>query len=835
MIRFCDREVASVEYNSISRQELLHYFLKGHLEEIVCIYDEYGYMGYTTYHTLLHSISLEAAVIRDVLVLDESIWTEAKKLFLSHKSRINKHPLLPVVDWEGNLVSFAYEDGDANRELRQIRQLQGNPNGTQFADMYPDCDCVVIYGFNELAYFFACYLREQGISVRVEDAMWEGFMASDDVQVPEYRCMKIYAEGTWEKPADWEENLLRTVSVEFECIDKTYEENIRRGYVRDAAGSCEDMLQRLKSAEAVAVLGTDIDAQNCYDFLLQKGIKAECFVIWGDNVFERKLFGRPVYSVAEVVAKYGSSIMITDNHHENSAWGMGGTDYFEYLGYRRNEGYILLRDYTKVPGNSLRTALKEQKIAMIGDAFLCERLLKYFKENDIICPDDVKYIILPGEKMPDKCVLDAADEREICPETLWLIVMPEDHGLKLFSKMKQKKENIVDFLKHNEFINYTDYFSFTRAFINIEKDEKNKYPKGTWRPGKIAVGAIEPHQGNVFFSQLLDGHPSVMLMHMSNLASFLFWFCMQMGGREADDIIPLFLHLYDCAFGTEELKQERICKFIESGEVYKLLKGGERYTSQQLFVIFHAVLYGKSAGDVGSMVIYWEPHNIPRDLVEMYVQWLGAEGVSCHVVNVTRNICMAKGSSMKWILNSAPSRVCYQSAIRFMDIKKEEYEGSKRLVIRFEDLKCRPREELDRICREWEIPWSDSLMETTMYGERSTFYNYRTMVRDFDLGPVYNQYEEFFSEFDRFRITLICAPWQKKYGYPFVNMTFFSRKDMQEMFLKDFRFKDKIDLNKEFGNEKGKLHYFIDMQETIRQSLQKVRMLTSSEKEMMGK
>ena len=36
------------------------------------IYDEYGYMGYTTYHTLLHSISLEAAVIRDVLVLDES-------------------------------------------------------------------------------------------------------------------------------------------------------------------------------------------------------------------------------------------------------------------------------------------------------------------------------------------------------------------------------------------------------------------------------------------------------------------------------------------------------------------------------------------------------------------------------------------------------------------------------------------------------------------------------------------------------------------------------------------------------------------------------------------
>jgi len=74
MIRFCDREVASVEYNNISRHELLHYFLKGHLEDAVCIYDEYGYMGYTTYYTLLYSISLDAAVIRDVLILDESIW-----------------------------------------------------------------------------------------------------------------------------------------------------------------------------------------------------------------------------------------------------------------------------------------------------------------------------------------------------------------------------------------------------------------------------------------------------------------------------------------------------------------------------------------------------------------------------------------------------------------------------------------------------------------------------------------------------------------------------------------------------------------------------------------
>ena len=832
MIRFCDREVASVDYNSISRQELLHYFLKGHLDEIVCIYDEYGYIGYTSYHTLLHSISLEAAIVRDVLILDERIWIDAKRMFLSRRSDINKHPLLPVVDRERNLVSFAYEDDDANRELRQIWELERlceNSAAVQFADMYPDCGCVMIYGFNELAYFFACYLKKQGIPVMLEDAMWDGVLVSDDVQIPEYCCMKIYAEGTWAKSLDWEENLLRTVSVEFECIDKIYEENIRRGYISNVECSCEDMLQKLKSAEAVAILGIDIDAQNSYDFLLQKGIRVECFVTWRDNIFERKLFGRPVYSIVEAVAKYGNSIVITDNHHENSAWGMGRTDYFEYLGYRRNEGYILLRDYTKISGNSLRTALKGQKIAMIGDAFLCERLLGYFKENDIICPDDVKYIVLPGEKVPDNCVLNVVDESEIYLETLWLVVTPEDFGIKLFSKIKQKKENVIAFLKHNKFTNYTDYFSFTRSFITIEKDKKNKYPKGIWKPGQIVMGSIEPQQGNALFSQLIDGHPSIMLMHMSNLSSFLFWFCVQMEDREADDIIPLFLYLYEEAIGLEDLREERIWRFIEGGNIRKLLKSGERYTSQELFVIFHVALYGKNAGNVGDMVIYWEPHNIPRNLVEMYTQWLGAEGVLCHIVNVTRNICMAKGSSIKWILNSASTRVCYQSVIRFMDTKKEEYEDSKRLVVRFEDLKCRPREELTRICAEWQIPWSDSLMETTTYGDRTAFYNYKTMVQDFDLEPVYNQYEEFFSEFDRFRIALICAPWQKKYGYPFVDAAFFSRKELQEMFLKDFRFKDKVNFGNGYEDKNDKMKFFISLQEDVRQSFQKLRLLMFTE------
>ncbi len=827
MVRFCDREVVSVEYSSIRRQELLHYFLNGHLEEIVCINDEYGYRGHTTYHTLLHSISLEAAVIRDVLILDESIWTDAKKLFLSHKSHINKHPLLPVVDREGNLVSFAYEDDDANRELRQLRELQENPDAVQFADMYQDCGCVVIYGFNELAYFFACYLRGQGIPVRVEDAMWEGFLESDDIQVPEYRCMKIYAEGTWEKSENWEENLLRTVSVEFECVDKIYEENIRRGYIKDAAGKGEDMLQRLKKAEMVAILGTDIGAQDSYDFLLQKGIGAECFVTWGDNIFERKLFGRPVYSIAEAVAKYGNSIVITDNNYENSAWGMGGTDYFEYLGYRRNEGYILLRDYTKIPGNSLRTALKGQKIAMAGDAFLCERLMEYFKENNIICPEDVKYITLSEEKMPDEHLFNIVDITEIYPDMLCLIILPEyfEDGSSL--KCKQIKEDAISMLRKHRLINYTDYFSFMRTFIDIEKDTKNKYSCGKWRVKRIVLGSIKGCSGNIFFRQLLDGHPSIMLMYGGEhyyLSSRLFWYCVRLEGKRKEEIVPLLEQWCQLECQTEKFDEKRIAVFMES--VYKFLKNEKRYTSQELFVIFHAALLEKSEEQIGDMIIYWEPHEMPRELLEKCVLWLGAKEVSCDIINIVRNIYIMKGSIIKGVFKFhwASDYASLYAAVDFADIKKEEYEDSKRLIVRFEDLKCRPREELERICREWEIPWSDSLMETTMYGKKSFYDNGNKQVQDFDLEPVYNQYEEYFSEFDRFRITLICAPWQRKYGYPFVDINLFSRRDLQEMYLKTFRFADMIDFNKAFDNKKDQVEFLVDLQGRIRQSLQCVWM-----------
>ena len=45
-------------------------------------------------------------------------------------------------------------------------------------------------------------------------------------------------------------------------------------------------------------------------------------------------------------------------------------------------------------------------------------------------------------------------------------------------------------------------------------------------------------------------------------------------------------------------------------------------------------------------------------------------------------------------------------------------------------------------------------------------------------------------ELDRLRIMIFNGMWQKKYGYPYVELAQFSRRELQELFLKSYRIED---------------------------------------------
>ena len=65
------------------------------------------------------------------------------------------------------------------------------------------------------------------------------------------------------------------------------------------------------------------------------------------------------------------------------------------------------------------------------------------------------------------------------------------------------------------------------------------------------------------------------------------------------------------------------------------------------------------------------------------------------------------------------------------------------------------------------------------------------------------------------RIMIYNAPFQRKYGYPYVELAQFSRRELQEMFLKPFRYESLLE-----SNENKEL----EIQKAIGNSLQEIRM-----------
>ena len=79
--------------------------------------------------------------------------------------------MIPVVDKERNLLCFAYQDEEANRELRMLDELSNHKNVLGFEDVYPEYESVMVHGCNELAYQFVMYLKKLTVRIRISHAL----------------------------------------------------------------------------------------------------------------------------------------------------------------------------------------------------------------------------------------------------------------------------------------------------------------------------------------------------------------------------------------------------------------------------------------------------------------------------------------------------------------------------------------------------------------------------------------------------------------------------------------------------------------------------------------
>ncbi len=625
----------------------------------------------------------------------------------------------------------------------------------------------------------------------------------DKNEALDYQTLHIYAEGI--APQEENEKFRRSVSAEFECIDRIYEENILEGVIHDTEGGKDAVLQVLRE-KPVGILGVDKSSLDAYNLLLAYGIDICCFVSddrsqTGAYLFEKRIMGR------EEAAANWEDLVFIGGRQKNSAWGLGCTNKYHYLGYPRNRRFFLLRDYFEdIPNGMIHilkyyTALLGRRLVLAGDERLCF-MVKCLLNDQITQDDKLVFCDVFGEYTSNKKKMIAIEKEEIRNDDVCLLALPEYNGCMVNEKngityRKTLLQKYKEELKKSGAAGVLEYHPENMDFIK-EHITTNNDNVLNLRPGKIVIGAINSCSGNVLFQGILDNHPDIFIIPDTFLCRNLYSICARLAWEPSDCILSAFwdilereLPYYTDYLGYSQEKRDvcsDLCREFPQKEIFhkcmtQILEEKERFSSQELFVAFHiayAKMSGKEVNDISDAVIYWEPHNVPRDQCEAYAKWLSGIGAERFFVNVVRNAYIRAGSHIQCLdEDRVLDRII--AALFFPNKEKKEYLGWKRIVLKFEELKCNPVNEMRKFCRQTGAPWSDAFLEI------SSEYSYKE-VKGFDIEPVYRTWEKYFSAFDRFRISLITGPWQKKYGYPYVDSLDFSRRELQEMFAKPFRF-----------------------------------------------
>lgn len=740
------------------------------------------------------------------LTLNEDIWQNGRDYFRQHiYSNTTNLQIIPIVDASGDIICYGWQDHEANRELRMLKELESNQDARQFDDVFSDIKKVVICGCNELAYCFVKYLENLNIPVIVKGKYWNyfGYECTEEIDFEDSNILIVHAEHILENNSSLFERVVRSASPEFECINRIYEENILDENVRDAEGDFNDLLKILKGKDII-LLGRDEKAQDVYDLLLAQGIDIKCFAVDKPQIDETEwLLGKRVEALATVMHNENNSVFV-EVHSKSSAWGSKYLELFDYYGYKRNKRFFFINDYTDIPFSNLIHVLKGKKVVLTGDERLCKILSDYLMEieqGDI----GLRYIKLVQNGMIKETDI-------LCTVCLW-------HG----PGSPEKKEQILGTELVSEA--YTDYFSRPSVFVNIDRyrmGSANKYTMKRLIPKGILLNITFYNSGNVFFRGLVDGHPNILSIQFNTFLYNMFGYCVRLSVEKAEDIPVIFQTLLKEELSEIEFKDSfpYWSRFCNSMKGWLALR--ERFTSQELFVIFHIayveMMGNEKISDLTQKIIYFDPHGFLVTERAFLAKWLECDAINEQVMTIHRddvgNVCSFYVRSLITDKKIELARqiigwmLCEK---KDLGMKQVDLQYCKRFEVRFEDLKLHPGTELAKICERMQIPWCDSLMHTTYLGKTSAM----GVIRDFDLKPVFNRHERYWSEFDRFRLYLIMAPYQKSYGYPYEDCMRFSRTQLWELFLKKFQFQKDL----QFESGKDEAAYYLWAYDLIRWQL----------------
>ena len=98
------------------------------------------------YHTKLENYS-NVAINDNSLIMDGGIWQNCRNLIWTLDQKQNHLiSLVPVRNVSSELIAYGYQDNEANRELRMLKELTETEHALQFTDIFPEYKEVIIGG-----------------------------------------------------------------------------------------------------------------------------------------------------------------------------------------------------------------------------------------------------------------------------------------------------------------------------------------------------------------------------------------------------------------------------------------------------------------------------------------------------------------------------------------------------------------------------------------------------------------------------------------------------------------------------------------------------------------
>lgn len=186
MIRFLDTDVLAVQRCQIDRAYIRQHFLrKGHMDDILVVYDGEMYYGCITYDSFLRTIGSEdedSYIFQGKYILtpnNDKLWPDLKEM--SDEVGVG-NALIPLFNVQGELLYFAYVQKEKERVglrvpienvLQRMEEMECSVLRDFLSEVYPQIKGVRIYDLNEWGYRFFKIMEACGYYIEVLGEKWK--------------------------------------------------------------------------------------------------------------------------------------------------------------------------------------------------------------------------------------------------------------------------------------------------------------------------------------------------------------------------------------------------------------------------------------------------------------------------------------------------------------------------------------------------------------------------------------------------------------------------------------------------------------------------------------